>query len=64
MSCLPRSDATPDPQLMSILPSSAVIWASKLPDFSPSPVILLVSSPIRLPSPSFEPLKNPINVLA
>ena len=52
---------------MSILPSSAVICASKLPDLSPSPLTLVVSMPMRLPRPatsSFEPLKKPISVLA
>ena len=67
VNCRLRSGAPPDPQAMSILPSSEVISASKLPDLSPSPLILAVSMPIRLPRPatsSFDPLKKPISAPA
>ncbi len=56
--------ATPEPQAMSILPSSEVISASKLPDLRPRPLMPAVSMPTRLPrlaTSSFEPLKKPIS---
>ena len=67
VSCRLRSGVTPEPQLMSILPSSEVISASKLPDLRPRPLMLAVSMPTRLPrlaTSSFEPLKKPIRAPA